>query len=470
MTPSSPSHQEHPSSTSSRPSSKTNGCSSLRPLLKGAYHDIRNRQLFSPFYTDRVLDYFDGVIGLVSVFLYEELDYDQLLNAREDPTALLLSLLCYFHVMVFFLNVHHFLKFSPDTFSILQVWLIFAASLGLVCYPLSLAAWIEQGGGASMDYIIINTSICFVLFIFNILTTIGERANGLYRVWHRFAPLVAFVYYLCALILNLTGDEKSIYMVYIAPFTFMFPLGAAKDETDNSLSMGAARDETDNSSHENNEIEAQQQVNIFVEAFYDVKKRNIFSPYPSDRILDYFDAIVGLATVFLFIETLGWQNTLQATGGRSTGLLFALLCFFHVMIYWMTIHHALKFSPDYMSVVSAWLLILFSLGLVLYPLCLTVWLDTESLDLYYQINLILVCVGTLFFFSIKIEEEKGNSLYRLWHKAAPIAAILWYSIAYLLLKIGKEQRWMIIIAPFCFMFPLGADVKEDNVEEVSVQG
>jgi hypothetical protein len=457
MTPSSPSHQEHPSSTSSRPSSKTNiGCSSLRPLIKGAYHDIRNRQLFSPFYTDRVLDYFDGVIGLVSVFLYEELDYDQLLNAREDPTALLLSLLCYFHVMVFFLNVHHFLKFSPHTFSILQVWLIFAASLGLVCYPLSLAAWIEQGGGASMDYIIINTSICFVIFIFNILTTIDERANGLYRVWHRFAPLVAFVYYGIALILNLTGVEKSIYMVYIAPFTFMFPLGAARDEADNS-------------SHENNEIETQQQVNIFVEAFYDVKKRNIFSPYPSGRILDYFDAIVGLATVFLFIETLGWQNTLQATGGRSTGLLFALLCFFHVMVYWMTIHHALKFSPDYMSVISAWLLILFSLGLVLYPLCLTVWLDTESLDMYYQINLILVCVGTLFFFSIKIEDDRGNKLYRLWHKAAPIAAILWYSIAYLLFKIGKEQRWMIIMAPFCFMFPLGADVKVDNVEEVSVQ-
>jgi len=131
------------SAAANRTSSCHHHCSALKQLFIGAYRDIQKRHIFSPFDSARVLDYFDGVISLVSVFLYEELNYDQLLNVTEDSTPLLLSLLCYFHVMVFWLEIHHFLKFSPNIFSILQVWLIFLASLGLVMYPLSLAAWIE---------------------------------------------------------------------------------------------------------------------------------------------------------------------------------------------------------------------------------------------------------------------------------------------------------------------------------------
>merc|ERR1712083_283678 len=91
--------------------------------------------------------------------------------------------------------------------------------------------------------------------------------------------------------------------------------------------------------------------------------------------------------------------------------------------------------------------------------------EDGSIDLYYEINLIIVSVGTLFYFSIEIEKGRASSLYLLWHKLAPLIAVVWYSIALLLLKIGKEQRWMIIMAPFCFMFPLGTENKEDIDEE-----
>ena len=40
---------------------------------------------------------------------------------------------------------------------------------------------------------------------------------------------------------------------------------------------------------------------------------------------------------------------------------------------------------------------------------------------------------------------------------APIMSLVWYSIAYILFKIGSEQRWMIIVAPIFSMVPLGGE-------------
>ena len=42
-------------------------------MFEGARDDVRDRRIFSPYDVQRVLNYFDGAISFVSVFLYEEL-------------------------------------------------------------------------------------------------------------------------------------------------------------------------------------------------------------------------------------------------------------------------------------------------------------------------------------------------------------------------------------------------------------
>ena len=71
----------------------------IKLLFEGAGQDIKDRKIFSPYSSDRILGYFDGVIGLVSVFLYEELGWERTINFKDNPTPVLLSLLCFFHVM-----------------------------------------------------------------------------------------------------------------------------------------------------------------------------------------------------------------------------------------------------------------------------------------------------------------------------------------------------------------------------------
>jgi len=108
-----------------------------------------------------------------------------------------------------------------------------------------------------------------------------------------------------------------------------------------------------------------------------------------------------------------------------------------------------------MSVLQVWLLVFYSLGSVFYPLCLTAWIEDGFIESYYVLNLLMISLLCLFTLLTEVEQGRSNSLYRVWHKFAPIVALTWYSVGYILLKFGKEQRWMIIMAPFCFMFPLG---------------
>lgn len=215
--------------------------------------------------------------------------------------------------MVFWINVHHFLKYTTEL-SLVQVWLLLFASLGLVLYLLSLAAWIEVSDASF--YYVFNAVICLLLSAFNLLTAIGDDASDLFWLWHRFAPSVATVWYVVASALHFAGVGGSRYMLFIAPFLYTVPLGGKrkggirkKRGGMKDILRGAWRD--------------------------DLSAGNVLSPFKMSRVLAYFDSIVGLATVFLLIEILGYEDSIQAE--ELTPMLQALLCFFHVMVYWVNI-------------------------------------------------------------------------------------------------------------------------------------
>ena len=49
----------------------------IQLLFRGAWSDIKERRILSNYPADRIMNYFDGVISLVSVFLYEELGWQE---------------------------------------------------------------------------------------------------------------------------------------------------------------------------------------------------------------------------------------------------------------------------------------------------------------------------------------------------------------------------------------------------------
>jgi uncharacterized membrane protein len=423
------------------PRTALNHCAQIRLLFEGAANDVRQRRVFSPYNSDRVLGYFDGVIGLVSVFLYEELRWDTTVNFRQNPKPVLLCLLCFFHIMVYWLNTHHILKFAKgNTFSLPQIWCLMLFSLGLVVYPLSLAAWIEKD--QKDRYYIVNLAMCFFMTIFAWLTPLDlGRANCMYRLYSYAGPAFATVFYGVATMLNTMNVRGSEILLYVAPFCFMIPLGA-------EYSQGYEY------------AEATKLSDILQGALQDLQKGNVFSWYPVDRVLDYFDGVVGLATVFMFVSN-SWENTIGDVNTSSDiltgGLTAALLCYFHVMAYWLNIHHMLKFSPSKISVLQVWFVVVLSLGMIAYPLCITAWVEQGSVEIYYVINLILVGFVSVFSFLTQIELGESNALYRLYHKLGPLVALVWYVLAYSLYKAESEQRWMIIAAPFLFMAPFGGE-------------
>ena len=48
-----------------------------------------------------------------------------------------------------------------------------------------------------------------------------DNANDLFKLYHKAAPSIAFVFYGVATILNWQGVEGSQYMLYVAPFCFV---------------------------------------------------------------------------------------------------------------------------------------------------------------------------------------------------------------------------------------------------------
>ena len=81
----------------------------------------------------------------------------------------------------------------------------------------------------------------------------------------------------------------------------------------------------------------------------------VFSPIQAEFVTQFFDRAAGLATVFLIIK-LGWQHA-SVFLVEPQPMLMAVLCFFHVMVYWINFHHFLKFSRREFSITQTWTVI-----------------------------------------------------------------------------------------------------------------
>ena len=125
---------------------------------------------------------------------------------------------------------------------------------------------------------------------------------------------------------------------------------------------------------------------------------------------------------------------------------------------------------------QVWLIAFMSLALVFYPLSLVgcllcklpfscrwshsrniqgAWISDGGNELYYIVNIALCVLVTALLQVTTIDNEAANSLYIIWHNLVGKIAVVWYLIAYLLLRVGKEQLWMLVLGPIAFMFPVG---------------
>jgi len=180
--------------------------------------------LFAPMRADWVLQFFDRAAGLATVFLIIKLGWQHTSFFVERPLPILMAILCFFHVMVYWINFHHFLKFSGERFSILQTWVVIFMSLGLIFYPISLTGWIEENN--HLFYGMINCYLTLLLVVMNSITP-SRGGNTIYRVYRGWAPRVAFVWYLVVVVLSAV-DVNVMWMIWMAPFFFAAPLGAAE--------------------------------------------------------------------------------------------------------------------------------------------------------------------------------------------------------------------------------------------------
>ena len=105
----------------------------------------------------------------------------------------MMAVLCFFHVMVYWINFHHFLRFSGEYFTIAQSWVVIFMSLGLIFYPISLTGWIEDNN--HLFYGMVNCFLTLLLVVLNRITP-SQGGNQLYRIYRGMAPSVAFLWYL----------------------------------------------------------------------------------------------------------------------------------------------------------------------------------------------------------------------------------------------------------------------------------
>ena len=183
--------------------------------------------LFAPLRASWVTEFFDRAAGLATVFLIIKLGWQHTSSFLDQPLPIFMAVLCFFHVMVYWINFHHFLRFSGEYFSIAQAWVVIFLSLGLIFYPISLTGWIEDNN--HLFYGLVNCFLAFLLVVLNLITS-SRGGNSLYRVYRNLAPSVALLWYLGVVLLSVRGVNV-MWMIWTAPFFFALPLGAAENST-----------------------------------------------------------------------------------------------------------------------------------------------------------------------------------------------------------------------------------------------
>jgi len=191
---------------------------------------MKRSQLFSPVQAEQVIRFFNAATVLATVFLIIRLGWSHASSFFDQPLPIFMAILCFFHVMVYWMNFQHFLRFSPDSFSIAQSWVVIFLSLGLIFYPISLTGWIEDN-----NHIFYGTVNCYLALLLVILNSITPTAGGdrIYEIYRAWAPRVAFAWYSVVVVLS-AKDINVMLMIWTAPFFFAAPLGAAENRTTES--------------------------------------------------------------------------------------------------------------------------------------------------------------------------------------------------------------------------------------------
>ncbi|CAB9501512.1 expressed unknown protein [Seminavis robusta] len=210
---------------------------SWKEFLHEAYLDAKSPQAFSSFEAGRFVNFFNSMTSLAVTFLVFRFSWRQATEADEDPRPLLLSIYCYLHVMVIFVNLRHFMKFSPDNFNLAQVWCVSFMVLFLTYYPLSLEYWVEHDDPSF--YFVVSIAVSMLIVLLNYFTPVDENeANYLYLWYHRYMGVVAACWFARAFLLSELGVSGAQWMVYFGSFLAMIPLGGDKTQ-------GRARGRTD---------------------------------------------------------------------------------------------------------------------------------------------------------------------------------------------------------------------------------
>lgn len=187
-------------------------------------------------------------------------------------------------------------------------------------------------------------------------------------------------------------------------------------------------------------------------------RNSILSKYNGESALEHFNNAVSFSMVFMIIK-LGWEPIYDITSDIRP-ILIALLCFFHVAVYWLNFHHMLKFVDDMnFSLSQTWTIAVLALGIVLYPLSLSAWLERGDMTLYLWVNS-FICAG-LNVWNCLTNYPRANRLFKTYIYYGSAAAMLWYlSVLYLTYQ-GVDLEWMVWLAPLLFCVPLGAKKVQD---------